>query len=99
MWANISGTSIAMGGMTALDSLAAQAYGAGEYHLVGVLLQRTALIISLLTLPIYLVWWLGTGPVLRLLGVEAETAALSVFYIRVLVLLQGATDRGFRGLT
>jgi hypothetical protein len=24
MWANISGTSIAMGGMTALDSLAAQ---------------------------------------------------------------------------
>eukprot|EP01051_Picozoa_sp_SAG22_P003392 SAG22_NODE_164_length_16817_cov_61.573573_11_plen_184_part_00 len=52
MWANISGTSIVMGGMTALDSLASQAFGAGEFHTVGILLQRCAAIITLLTVPI-----------------------------------------------
>ena len=64
MWANVSGTSICMGGMTALDSLASQAFGAGEFELVGILLQRCIWIVTLLTIPIFGVWWFATGYVL-----------------------------------
>jgi|EP01047_Picozoa_sp_COSAG01_P030561 MATE family multidrug resistance protein len=87
MWANISGTSIAMGGMTALDSLASQAFGAGEYHLVGILLQRCIYIVTLLCFPIYIVWWFATKPLLvHLLNVEEDVAEMSEKYIHVLVL-------------
>ena len=86
MWANVSGTSICMGGMTALDSLAAQAFGAEKYELVGVLLQRCLAIITLLCIPIFFVWWIGTRLVLEMLGIEPETVELSVLYCRVLFL-------------
>ena len=84
MWANVSGTSICMGGMTALNSLAAQAFGAEKYELVGVLLQRCLAIITLLCIPIFFVWWIGTRLVLEMLGIERESSNTSawVFMLR-----------------
>ena len=40
LWVNISGTSIIFGGMSSLDTLASQAYGAKNFHLVGLWTQR-----------------------------------------------------------
>ena len=42
MWCNISGYSIQLDGLTALDTLAAQSFGAQNYRLVGVHLQRVS---------------------------------------------------------
>ena len=81
MWANVSGTSICMGGMTALDSLAAQAFGAEKYELVGVLLQRCLAIITLLCIPIFFVWWIGTRLVLEMLGIERESSNTSAWVL------------------
>jgi MATE family multidrug resistance protein len=54
---NITGFSVAVGMGSAVDTLAAQAYGAKEFHKVGVYLQRAILILLLCTLPVYAVWF------------------------------------------
>jgi Na+-driven multidrug efflux pump len=83
MWANVSGLSICSGGMTGMDSLAAQAFGASEYELVGVLLQRCLFIVTCLCLPVFFLWFFVTEPFLVILGADAETVELAVFYCKV----------------
>ena len=60
-----------------------QAFGAGEFELVGVLLQRCLLIVTLLCAPIFFLWYFATGPILVVLGANAETIQLAVLYCRV----------------
>jgi len=61
---------------SALETLCGQAYGAKQYHLLGIFLQRAIFILSLASLPIGLVW-LNTGRILVAMGedpVVAQTA-------------------------
>lgn len=83
MWANVSGMSIISGGMTGLDTLAAQAFGSKQYHLCGVLLQRAIVISVMLCVPIFFLWWFATGPVLVMLSAAPATVDLAVLYIRL----------------
>jgi len=85
LWAGITGRSILIGGLSSLDSLASQAYGAKEYAHIGTLTQRAALIVTLLCIPIGLSWVFLTGPVLALLNFPLEQAALAQTYTRILV--------------
>ena len=50
-----------------------QAFGAREFALVGVLLQRCLLIVTLLCLPIFFLRFFATSPVLVMLGGAANS--------------------------
>lgn len=61
---------------SALETLCGQAYGAGQYHMLGVYLQRSWIILlccSICLLPMFLF----TTPILRLLGQDTEIAQVA----------------------
>lgn len=61
---------------SALETLCGQAYGAKQYHMMGVYLQRSWLVLfitAILLLPIFIF----TAPLLRLLGQESEIAEVA----------------------
>ena len=67
MFASVSAWSIAFGAATALDTLCSQAWtGSHDKTLVGVHLQRALVILSLMLIPIALVWWNATAVLLAL---------------------------------
>lgn len=85
MTANITGYAVYHGLSTSLDTLCAQAYGSGRKKLVGLQLQRMVFFLWTITIPIAIVWLLGS----RILGAivpEKETAELAGLYLKVLVL-------------
>ena len=54
---NITGLSVVIGLSTSMDTLATQAWGAKNYHKVGVYLQRCILILALAMVPVYSLWF------------------------------------------
>ncbi|KAI7851718.1 mate-domain-containing protein [Circinella umbellata] len=86
MFANVSAWSIALGTATALDTLCSQAWtGAKDKTLVGIHLQRALLILSLMFIPIAIVWWNATR-ILLALNQEPELARLGGLFLRYLLL-------------
>lgn len=83
MWCNVTGFSIAYGGLTALDTLGSQAQGAQEHVMVGIWAQRALGIITLLCVPTCALWIWGTAPILRLIGVEHDVIPLAALFCRV----------------
>lgn len=90
MWCNITGLSLVMGGMSGLNTLCAQAFGAGNYQRLGVLLQRAILMCLLLLIPIGLSWWFVTAWVLALIGIDPAQAELSASFAKVYLLVMPA---------
>ena len=83
MTCNVTGFSLCFGGMSSLDTLASQAFGAKNFRLVGTWAQRGALMLSILAVPITCVWCFATDDVLHALGVgDDETIALAVSFTR-----------------
>ncbi|KAK3128257.1 hypothetical protein QOZ80_6BG0459020 [Eleusine coracana subsp. coracana] len=78
-------TSLANTGMaTALDTLCGQAYGARQYHLLGVYKQRAMVVLGLACVPIALVW-ARAGEILVFLGQDPDIAAEAGAYARWLI--------------
>jgi MATE family multidrug resistance protein len=84
MTASITGYAVYQGLATSLDTLCAQAYGSGRPHLVGLQLQRMLYFLLLITIPISIIWALGTR-ILSLIVPEKETARLAGLYLKVLI--------------
>ncbi|KAI9490952.1 mate-domain-containing protein [Zychaea mexicana] len=86
MFANVSAWSVAFGTATALDTLCSQAWtGARDKTLVGVHLQRALAILSVLFIPIAIVWWNATR-ILLALNQEPELALHAGIFLRYLLL-------------
>jgi MATE family multidrug resistance protein len=64
-----------------MDTLVSQAFGAGNFELVGIILQNALVMGGLFTVPIGVLWWF-TGDVLLLAGVNHSIAALSQTFVR-----------------
>eukprot|EP00877_Chromochloris_zofingiensis_P013278 jgi/Chrzof1/8203/Cz03g01120.t1 len=62
---NVTGYSIVSGLASAMETLCGQAYGAGNYGMLGIVLQRAQLACSTLCLPVILAW--STGIIGKLL--------------------------------
>jgi len=77
VWMDITGT-FSWSLIDALNTLCSQAFGAGQYKLVGRWLHIALLICSIVSIPVGLSWFL-TEKVLLLLGVDARTAYASSF--------------------
>ncbi|KAE9991915.1 hypothetical protein EG327_010593 [Venturia inaequalis] len=85
MTANITGMAVYEGLATSLDTLCAQAYGSGRKELVGLHLQRMALFLFAVTIPIGTLW-IFSGPVLAALVPERELAYLAGDYLQIYLL-------------
>ena len=80
MYANITGYAVALGLATAVDTLCSQAYGAGSWMMIGLTVQRTAVIMVLTSLGIYTVWWYCTD-ILVLLRQDPAISADAGLYV------------------
>lgn len=83
MTANITGLAAIQGLCTCLDTLCSQAYGAKNYHVVGVFIQRCAVITMLAFLPIMYVWFQWSEAILSWLVPEPELCKLAADYLKV----------------
>lgn len=79
-FANITGYSILSGLAIGMEPICGQAYGANKFHLLGLTLQRTVLLLLAAALPISLLW-LSMEPLLLLCGQDPAIAAVAQTYL------------------
>ncbi|XP_017973467.1 PREDICTED: protein DETOXIFICATION 17 isoform X3 [Theobroma cacao] len=92
-FAGVTGFSFMLGMGSALETFCGQAYGARQYHMLGVHMQRAILVLTLVSVPISLIWAF-TGQVFTILKQDTEIsmragAALSSaisYWINVFIL-------------
>ena len=72
---NVFGLSIGWGIATGYDTLGSQANGTGDTRMVGVLAQRSLLLMALAMLPLFGLW-INCAALLRALGFDPQVAAL-----------------------
>ncbi|KAG5532294.1 hypothetical protein RHGRI_026805 [Rhododendron griersonianum] len=66
-FASVSGFSVLLGMGSALETLCGQAYGAKQYHMLGIHTQRAMLSLLAASIPLSLVWFY-TAPILTFFG-------------------------------
>lgn len=82
MFANVSCLSILYGMSGAVETLGSQHNGAGNYREVGLILQRSCLILGLITIPLVGLWSFSAD-IFASLGVEPEVCRVIQRYIRI----------------
>lgn len=83
MTANITGLGAIQGLCTCLDTLCSQAYGAKNYHVVGIFIQRCAIITILAFLPMMYMWFSWSETILSWVIPEPELCAIAANYLKV----------------
>ncbi|KAJ4798245.1 Protein DETOXIFICATION [Rhynchospora pubera] len=83
-FANVTGFSVLLGMGTALDTFCGQAYGAKQYHTLGMYLQRAMFVLLLASIPLAMIWAF-TGRILKFLGQNPEISAEAGIYTRWLI--------------
>lgn len=85
MFAMSSAWLIALGGSTALDTLASSSFtGSKNPHELGVLLQRAFIVLTAMYLPVAILW-ACSAPVFRLLGQEEYICRDSALFLTALI--------------
>ncbi|SAL97810.1 hypothetical protein [Absidia glauca] len=86
MFASVTAWSVALGATTALDTLLSQAWtGATDKTLLGIHLQRALLVLSLLFIPISIIWWNATS-LLLCLKQDQDVAVFTGLFMRYLLI-------------
>ncbi|KAJ0971599.1 hypothetical protein J5N97_019558 [Dioscorea zingiberensis] len=80
----VTGFSLLLGMGSALDTLCGQAFGAKQYHLLSVYLQRAILILTLVSIPVAFLWAF-TGELLRAIGQNKEISMAAELYTRYMI--------------
>jgi multidrug resistance protein, MATE family len=73
-----------LGMASALDTLCGQAFGAGQYHLLGIYMQRAMLLLTLASVPLAVAWFY-TGRILLLFGQDPAIAAEAGAFARWMI--------------
>lgn len=82
MFANVSCFSILSGMTGAVETLASQNNGAKNYRAVGLVLQRSIVVLSFLLLPIAVVW-INTERIFLSIGTDADICSVMGTYMRI----------------
>lgn len=80
MFVVVLGYSIIYGFATSVDTLSSQAYGSGSYKLVGLIAQRAVVLLTLLCLPVLVVWWF-IGDILIACKQDPEISLMAGQYV------------------
>ncbi|XP_058087828.1 protein DETOXIFICATION 16-like [Magnolia sinica] len=80
-FAGVTGFSFMMGMSSALDTLCGQAYGAKQYHMLGIHMQRAMFVLLLVCIPLAFIW-VNTGPILLAVGQNREISMVAGEYAR-----------------
>ncbi|GAB2224952.1 hypothetical protein Droror1_Dr00005733 [Drosera rotundifolia] len=83
-FASVTGFSLLTGVSGALDTFCGQAYGAKQYRMLGIYMQRSMLVLLLLCIPLAFVW-ANTGNILLFLGQDPEISAEAGLYARFMI--------------
>ncbi|KAL0552288.1 hypothetical protein IC582_011396 [Cucumis melo] len=83
-FAAVTGFSLLNGMCSALETFCGQSYGAKQYHMLGIHLQRAMVVLLLVSLPLAAVWF-NAGDILRFLGQDFEIATEAGHYARCMV--------------
>ncbi|KAK7380075.1 hypothetical protein VNO78_32452 [Psophocarpus tetragonolobus] len=81
---NVTGFNVFMGMSSALDTFCGQAFGAKQYEMVGIHTQGAMLVLSLVTIPISIIW-VFLDPILVFLHQDKAIAAQAQLYARYLI--------------
>ena len=73
-----------LGMASALDTLCGQAFGAGQHHLLGIYMQRAMFLLTVVSIPLAVVWFY-TGEILLLFGQAPDIAAEAGAYARWMI--------------
>ncbi|PBP19534.1 mate efflux family protein [Diplocarpon rosae] len=82
---NMIGNTVIQGLANGLDTLAAQAYGSGKKHLVGLHMQRMVYFIHLCVLPLMILWWKAEQIFVIILK-DQQVAYLAGTYLKIMIL-------------
>ncbi|XP_015067531.1 protein DETOXIFICATION 16-like [Solanum pennellii] len=81
---SVTGISLLMGMSSALDTFCGQSYGAKQYHMLGIHMQRAMIILSLVSIPLAVIW-ANTGHILKFLGqdpsISDEAGHYALYFI------------------
>ncbi|KAG8063938.1 hypothetical protein GUJ93_ZPchr0004g38117 [Zizania palustris] len=83
-FAGVTGFSLLAGMASSLDTLCGQAFGAKQYHMLGIYKQRAILVLSLVSMVVAVIWAF-TGEILLLFGQDPEIAMGAGSYIRWMI--------------
>ncbi|KAK1373823.1 Protein DETOXIFICATION [Heracleum sosnowskyi] len=83
-FAGVTGFSLMLGMGSALETFCGQAYGAKEYHMLGVHMQRAMLVLMLICIPISVLWSF-TSDIFTFLGQDREISVQSGIYACCLI--------------
>ncbi|KAF3452820.1 hypothetical protein FNV43_RR03253 [Rhamnella rubrinervis] len=83
-FASVTGFSMLIGMGSALDTFCGQSYGAKQYEMLGIHLQRAMIVLLLASIPLALIWG-NAGQILVFLGQDPEISAGAGNYARFMI--------------
>lgn len=83
-FAIVTGFSLLLGSGNALDTFCGQSYGAKQYNMLGIHLQRAMFVLVLLSIPLATIW-AHAGQILLFLGQDQHISAEAGLYVRYLI--------------
>ncbi|XP_048330181.2 protein DETOXIFICATION 16-like [Ziziphus jujuba] len=78
-FASVTGFSLLVGMASALDTLCGQSYGAKQYHMLGIHMQKAMFVLIFVSIPLAIIW-ANTGPILVALGQDPEISEAAGIY-------------------
>uniref|UniRef100_A0A1D1Z036 Protein DETOXIFICATION n=1 Tax=Anthurium amnicola TaxID=1678845 RepID=A0A1D1Z036_9ARAE len=83
-FAGVTGFSLLLGMGSAMDTFCGQAFGARQYHMLGVHMQRAMFVLTLVSIPLAFIW-AYTGDILMALGQDPEISREAGLYARWMI--------------
>ncbi|KAA8535497.1 hypothetical protein F0562_030500 [Nyssa sinensis] len=83
-FASVTGFSFLTGMSCALDTFCGQSYGAKQYRMLGIHMQRAMFVLLLASIPLACIWF-NTGHILAFLGQDPEISAEAGLYARFMI--------------
>ncbi|XP_048139180.1 protein DETOXIFICATION 16-like [Rhodamnia argentea] len=83
-FATVTGFSLLMGMASALDTFCGQSYGARQFHMLGIHMQRAMFILLLVSIPLACIW-ANTRIILEAVGQQSDIAVEAGKYARYMI--------------
>ncbi|XP_050373346.1 protein DETOXIFICATION 16-like [Argentina anserina] len=83
-FASVTGLSLIVGMCSALDTFCGQSYGAKQYRMLGIHMQRAMVVLLLVSIPLAIIWY-NAGKILQFLGQDPEISSAAGDYARLMI--------------